>query len=102
LLSRTGALLRKFPDHRQALALSDDGTRLFLRARGQDRFDCVDDEGRVLATITPRVGYREGDDDRPYFEFVPARGFEQVILFAMYDGNYTLHRYAIPSECRPN
>jgi hypothetical protein len=77
------------PFYRWQIARSDDGTRMWLR--GEDSIDCVDANGKVLATIeaTPSMqGVRV------------SRDFAQVLVIT--DKNLrpvSVERYEVPAPC---
>lgn len=79
------------PYYRWRIALSDDGTRMWLR--GEDSIDCVDMRGRVLASINAT----------PSMQGVKvSRDFTQVLVVTEKNLRpVSVERYGIPAPCRP-
>lgn len=90
LSSRTGAAIRRFDDYRSAIALSEDGTRAWLR--GQESLDCVDDRGNVLVRIDGEFSNRA---------VTVSRDFAQVFVIREKELHpVAVERYDVPAPCK--
>jgi hypothetical protein len=90
LSTRDGTPVTSYPDYASPLALSEDGKRAWLRA--DDHIACVDDSGRVLATIDGEVSDRG---------VKVSRNFAQILVVTEKDLTpVAVERYAISSACR--
>lgn len=73
------------------IARSEDGGRLWVR--NEDTFDCVNEQGTVLATIEAVRGYRG---------VRVSRDFGQVLVVTEKDLHpVSVERYVVPAPCRP-
>jgi hypothetical protein len=91
LLTRDAEVVTTFSDYRAPIALSEDGTRVWLR--GEDAIDCVDERGGVLASIARVPGYRG---------VTVTRDFGQVLIVIEKDLTpVAVERYVVPAPCKP-
>jgi hypothetical protein len=89
LRSRGGEVIYSYAGYRWPIALSEDGSRVWLI--GDDRMDCVDDRGRVLATIAAAPNY---------YRVRVARDFRVVLVVTEKDMvPKSVELYEIPAPC---
>jgi len=92
LFSRSGETIATFPDYTWSIALSDDGTHMWLRA--DDHLACVDVQGTELARIDAEASIRA---------VTVSRDFSQLLLVREKDLDpVSVERYEVPRPCRPN
>ena len=92
LLDRDGHVVASYSEYVAPLALSDDGTRAWLR--GADHLACVDDRGEVLARIDVEIASNS--------RAVVSRDFSQVLVVRDRDLDpVSVERYEVPKPCRP-
>ena len=92
LLDRDGSVVASYSEYVAPLALSDDGTRAWLR--GADHLACVDDRGEVLARIDVEIASNS--------RAVVSRDFSQVLVVRDRDLDpVSVERYEVPKPCRP-
>lgn len=90
LLSRDATVMAAFPDYRRAIALSEDGDRMWLAA--EEYVACVNDRGDVLARIDVEPSYRG---------VLVSRDFSQVLIVSEKDLHpVSVERYEVPPPCR--
>lgn len=91
IFTRTGERVITFADYSWPIAISEDGTRVWLRA--DDHIACVDDGGNVLARIDGEVSYGGVN---------VSRDFAQLLIRRERDlHGVSVERYEVPKPCRP-
>jgi hypothetical protein len=90
LRSRNGDVIYTYDGYRFPITISGDGTRVWLLA--DDRLDCLDDRGQVLATIAVVTNF---------WNVKVGRDFGQVLVVTEKDLRpVSVERYVIPAPCR--
>lgn len=91
LLSRDGSVVQSFPEYETAVALSEDGTRVWVGIDDLRVLNCINDRGEVLAGI----------ETGSLRDIRVSRDFSQVMVVTERDLHpVSVERYVVPAPCR--